>query len=76
MGATCHKEPVIVTVNGKPAFELTPLDEDDDLLDRLLERHPGFRRLLAERLKGPTLPWMSMAWRMCEGRTVTTPNCM
>ena len=47
----CHKEPVIVTVNGVPFFELVPLDEDDDLVDRLIERNPRFRRMLEARLK-------------------------
>ncbi len=51
----CHKEPIIVTVNGRPAFQMVPLHEDDDLVDRLIENHPGFRRLLKERLKGPAI---------------------
>ena len=51
----CHKEPIVVTVNGRPAFEMVPLDEDDDLVDRLIENHPGFRKLLKERLTGPTI---------------------
>ncbi len=50
-GRVCHREPVVVTVNGKPAFQLAPLTEDDDLIDRLLEHHPGFRRLLERRLR-------------------------
>ncbi len=33
----CHKEPVIVTINGVPSFQLVPLEEDDDLVDRLIE---------------------------------------
>ena len=36
-GRTCHDEPVIVTVNGVPSFQLVPLSEDDDLIDSLLE---------------------------------------
>jgi prevent-host-death family protein len=46
----CHREPVVVTVNGVPAFQLAPLDEDDDLIDRLLEHNPQFRRTLEARL--------------------------
>jgi prevent-host-death family protein len=42
----CHREPVIVTVKGVPAFQLAPLEEDDDLIDRLLEFNPGFREYL------------------------------
>ncbi len=49
-GRLCRDEPVVVTVNGKPSFQLVPLDENDDLIDRLLEEHPGFRSLLERRL--------------------------
>jgi prevent-host-death family protein len=28
-GRLCHREPVIVTVHGQPAFQLVPLEEDD-----------------------------------------------
>lgn len=49
-GRLCHDEPVIVTVNGAPAFQLAPLAEDDDLIDRLLERNPKFRQTLRDRL--------------------------
>jgi prevent-host-death family protein len=47
----CHKEPVVVTVNGRPSFQLVPLEEDDDLIDHLLEHHAGLRRLLQKRLR-------------------------
>ena len=47
----CRREPVIVTVNGVPAFQLAPLDEDDDLIDRLLEHNPRFREYLEARLR-------------------------
>jgi prevent-host-death family protein len=50
-GRLCHEEPIIVTVNGSPTFQLVPLSEDDDLIDRLLEHNPAFRRLLEQRLK-------------------------
>lgn len=49
-GRLCHKEPVIVTVNGVPAFQLAPLEEEDDLIDRLLEYNPHFRETLEARL--------------------------
>jgi hypothetical protein len=42
----CHREPVIVTVKGVPAFQLAPLEEDDDLIDRLLEFNPKFQDYL------------------------------
>lgn len=51
----CHREPVIVTVKGVPAFQLAPLDEDDDLINELLEHNPSFRTYLENCLKGPFL---------------------
>jgi prevent-host-death family protein len=50
-GRLCRNEPVIVTVNGAPAFQLAPLAEDDDLIDRLLEHNPKFRQSLKDRLE-------------------------
>src|SRR4051812_4807075 len=50
-GRLCHEEPVIITVNGTPSFQLVPLEDDDDLIDRLLEFNPGFRQTLEARLK-------------------------
>jgi prevent-host-death family protein len=50
-GQLCHDEPIVVTVNGKPSFQLVPLEEDDDLIDRLIEHHPGFGKLLERRLR-------------------------
>jgi hypothetical protein len=38
----CRNEPLVVTVNGVPAFELVPLGEDDDLIDQLIETAPAF----------------------------------
>jgi prevent-host-death family protein len=49
----CRQEPVVVTVNGRPRFELVPLDDDDDLVGQLMEHNPDFRRLLEERLRKP-----------------------
>jgi hypothetical protein len=40
-----------VTVNGVPSFQLVPLEEGDDVVDRLLEHHPKFRRTLESRLR-------------------------
>lgn len=50
-GRLCHEEPVIVTVNGVPSFQLVPLEEGDDLIDRLLEHNPKFRETLESRLR-------------------------
>ena len=47
----CHGEPVVVTIDGRPAFQTVPLEEGDDLIDRLIEQHPGFRKLLENRLR-------------------------
>jgi prevent-host-death family protein len=54
-GQLCHDEPVVVTVNGRPSFQLVPLEEEDDLIDRLIEDHPGFSKLLQRRLSEPTV---------------------
>lgn len=51
----CHREPVIVTVKGVPAFQLAPLDEDDDLIDRLLEHNPKFQDYLETCLRSRSL---------------------
>ena len=63
-GRLCHKEPVIVTVNGAPAFQLVPLGADDDLIDRLLEHNPAFLRSLEERLKERTVSLEEAARRL------------
>ena len=47
-----HREPVVVTVNGVPSFQLTPIEEEDDLTDRLIATNAEFRKLLQERLTG------------------------
>jgi prevent-host-death family protein len=54
-GRLCQDEPVIVTVNGVPSFQLVPLEEGDDLIDRLLEDNPKFRRTLESRLRERSL---------------------
>jgi len=54
-GHLCQGEPVIVTVNGRPSFQLLPLKEGDDLIDRLIEKHPGFRQMLQRRLAEKTV---------------------
>lgn len=49
-GDQCHDEPIVVTVNGVPSFQLVPLDEDEDIVDRLIEHDPKFRELLEKRV--------------------------
>ncbi len=48
----CYKEPIIVTVKGVPVFQLAPLEEDDDLIDRLLEHNPKFQNYLENCIRG------------------------
>jgi prevent-host-death family protein len=60
----CRKEPVIVTVNGAPMFQLVALDEEDDLIDQLLEHNPAFRKLLQARLREPTVSVKEAAKRL------------
>ncbi|MBI4583616.1 MAG: type II toxin-antitoxin system Phd/YefM family antitoxin [Planctomycetes bacterium] len=52
----CHQEPVVVTINGVPAFQLVPIEEEDDLIDRLIKYHPKFKQKLAARLKERSVP--------------------
>ena len=54
-GNLCHDEPVVVTVNGRPSFQLVPLEEDHDLIEQLIDQNPGFRDLLEKRLRGRTV---------------------
>ncbi len=63
-GRLCHKEPIIVTVNGVPAFQLVPLDEDEDLIDQLLEHNPAFKELLKARLRERNLSSKEAARRL------------
>jgi hypothetical protein len=49
----CHTEPVIVTVKGVPAFQMAPLEEDDDLINQLLEHNPKFGAYLESAFAGP-----------------------
>jgi prevent-host-death family protein len=60
----CHEEPVIVTINGVPSFQLVPIEEDDDLIDRLLEHHPEFRKEVERRLKEGSVPVREAARRL------------
>lgn len=46
----CRTAPVVVTVGGKPAFEMLPIRSDDpDFVDRLLEQNAEFRQLMEAR---------------------------
>jgi antitoxin (DNA-binding transcriptional repressor) of toxin-antitoxin stability system len=56
-GSLCQHEPVVVTVNGAPAFQLVPIQEDEDLIDALITNHPEFRRQIEKRLKEKPIPW-------------------
>jgi prevent-host-death family protein len=64
----CHDEPIVVTVNGVPSFQLVPLEEDDDLIDRLLEFNPSFRKALAARLKERTVSTGEARRALARGR--------
>lgn len=60
----CRQEPVIVTVNGIPSFQLVPFTDDDDLIDQLLKHNPAFRELLQTRLREPTVSAKEAAKRL------------
>ena len=63
-GRLCQAEPVIVTLNGRPSFQLLPLKENDDLIDRLLEKHHGFRQMLQRRLRDRSVSLNEMRRRL------------
>jgi hypothetical protein len=46
----CQSSPVVVTVDGKPAFEMLPVRTDDaEFVERLMEENDSFRKLVEER---------------------------
>jgi prevent-host-death family protein len=63
-GKLCQEEPIIVTVKGLPAFQLVPLQDDDDLIDQLLEHNPKFREALEARLREKSVPAGEAARRL------------
>ena len=63
-GRICHEEPVVITVNGSPAFQLVPVEQDDDLIDQLLEHNPAFVRTLEQRLRERTVSAKEAAKRL------------
>jgi antitoxin (DNA-binding transcriptional repressor) of toxin-antitoxin stability system len=68
-GQLCREEPVPVTVNGRASFQLVPLAEEDDLVDRLIEHHPAFRRLLEARLRKPSVSVATATGRLGSRRS-------
>jgi prevent-host-death family protein len=54
-GRMCQDQPVIVTVKGVPAFQLVPVDKDDDLIDGLLQKNAKLRQKLVKRLSEPSV---------------------
>jgi hypothetical protein len=48
----CHSSPIVVTIDGKPSFEMLPIRSDDpEFIDRLLSTNADFRRLMEDRRK-------------------------
>ncbi len=66
-GRLCQEEPVIVTINGVPSFQLTPLTEDDDLIDDLLVHNPKFVQVLEERSGEKTISLDEVRKRLKRG---------
>jgi prevent-host-death family protein len=54
-GRMCLEEPVIITVRGVPCFQLVPLEEDDDMVNRLLAENPRFVRTFKKRSRERTV---------------------
>jgi transposase len=58
-----------VTVNGRPSFQLVPLEEEDDLIDRLIQDHPEFGKLLQRRLSERTVSVQAASRRLAPMRS-------
>jgi hypothetical protein len=56
----CQTSPVVVTLDGKPAFEMLPVrSEGADFIDRLIEENDAFRELLEKRRRESDLGQVS-----------------
>ncbi len=55
----CQISPVVVTIDGKAAFEMLPVRTDDDFMDRLIEENDAFRELLEQRRREADLGQVS-----------------
>ena len=51
-GRLCHQEPVIVMSEGRPAFQLVPVDDDDNFMNDLIQNNAEFRELMQQRRSG------------------------
>jgi hypothetical protein len=55
-GMMCYQEPITVTVDGVPLFQMVPIpEEDDDLINNLIEHNAEFRELLKSRAGEPEI---------------------
>ena len=54
-GGICREEPVFVSTDGVPRFELTPVEGDDDLVNRLITGCPEFVQMLESRKGSPLM---------------------
>jgi hypothetical protein len=50
-------QPLVVQLPDRGLVSIRPVDEEDDLIDRLIEHDPAFRELLARSLASPTEPF-------------------
>jgi antitoxin (DNA-binding transcriptional repressor) of toxin-antitoxin stability system len=73
-GRLCQEEPVIVTIDGVPSFQLSPLQEDDDLIDRLLAENPEFGRLMEQRSRERTVSQNEARKRLRSGCRARLPR--
>ncbi len=53
---------------------VVPLEEGDDLIDRLIEQHPGFRKLLERRLRERSVSVAVAQRRLAGGAPAKTPR--
>lgn len=55
-------EAIVVTKGGRPCAVVHGLDYDDEQI-QLMNSHE-FWSMIAERRKGPTIPWEEVKWRL------------
>lgn len=64
-GRLCQQETVIVHIDGVPQFQLSPLDDDDDFMNQLIESNQEFRETMARRRTQTPIP-LADAMRMLD----------
>ena len=54
-GRMCHHERIVVVSEGQPAFQLVPVDDDDNFMNDLIQNNAEFRGAMLNRKSGKTM---------------------